>query len=226
MQYQDLNITKFPQSGFHIQTSKELNIYIDPFRLPQDHPKADVLLISHEHFDHFDPASIAKIVQSSTQIFTTQLVAEQFTDYTEQITVLEPSSKQQPVKVNTELALTTRPAYNVDKFKEPGKPFHPPENKGLGFVLSIGAERATKIYHMGDTDFLGAEQQEADVDILMLPVSGTFVMTAQEAATACNTIKPQLAIPMHYDAGIVGSEDNAQQFVASVQTQVKILTAN
>jgi L-ascorbate metabolism protein UlaG (beta-lactamase superfamily) len=113
------------------------------------------------------------------------------------------------------------PAYNVNKFRSPGNPFHPKADGKVGFILGIGGVR---FYHAGDTDEIPEMAGAKGVDVALLPVSGTYVMTAEEAAKACNAIQPKLAIPMHY-AAIVGSAVDAEAFRKAVKCRVEILTA-
>ena len=111
------------------------------------------------------------------------------------------------------------PAYNTDKWRSPGVPFHPKENAMIGFVLSIDGKR---IYHAGDTDLIAEMNNLKNIDIALLPVSGTYVMTALEAVEACKLIHPKLAIPMHYGA-IVGTESDARTFKERAPCRVEII---
>jgi L-ascorbate metabolism protein UlaG (beta-lactamase superfamily) len=111
------------------------------------------------------------------------------------------------------------PAYNVNKFREPGKAFHPKGESRLGFVVEMDG---TTVYHAADSDLI-PEMQHIKCDIALLPVSGTYVMTAEEAAQAVAAIKPKIAVPMHYGA-IVGSSSDAEKFKSLVKDcQVEIL---
>jgi len=109
-------------------------------------------------------------------------------------------------------------SYNINKFKEPGLVFHPREDGKLGFVIDFGG---VKVYHSGDTDDI-PEMANIRADIALLPVSGTYVMTADEAAKAVMKIEPKLAIPMHYGT-IVGSKADAQRFKDLASCDVQIL---
>jgi L-ascorbate metabolism protein UlaG (beta-lactamase superfamily) len=107
----------------------------------------------------------------------------------------------------------------VNKFREPGRVFHPKEDKKLGFVFQMDG---TRVYFAGDTDFI-PEMKSITCDIALLPVSGTYVMTAEEAAEATEAIKPKIVVPMHY-AAIVGTEGDAQEFKSLVKNcQVEII---
>jgi L-ascorbate metabolism protein UlaG (beta-lactamase superfamily) len=111
------------------------------------------------------------------------------------------------------------PAYNVDKFRAPGRPFHPKEALHNGYLLEVGDER---LYFAGDTDFI-PEMAEIVCDVALLPVSGTYVMTAEEAAQAAAMIAPRVAVPMHYGAGIVGTNEDAERFKELCSGEVRIM---
>ena len=106
----------------------------------------------------------------------------------------------------------------MNKFREPGKVFHPKEDGKLGFVLAV---KGVRIYHAGDTDHI-PEMKNIRADIAFLPVSGTYVMTAQEAAEAAASINPKMAITMHFGE-VVGSETDAESFKKLVKCEVKVL---
>ena len=117
-----------------------------------------------------------------------------------------------------DVSVETVPAYNLNKFRSPGQPFHSKQEEMLGFIVTINDVR---IYHAGDTDSI-PEMEGMNVDIACLPVSGTYVMTAEEAAEAAGRIKPKIAIPMHYGS-IVGDESDAERFKKLAACQVVIL---
>jgi L-ascorbate metabolism protein UlaG (beta-lactamase superfamily) len=128
---------------------------------------------------------------------------------------LEPGDQCSVEKVEIEAV----PAYNLNKFREPGQVFHPQKDKKLGFVFQMDG---TRVYFAGDTDVI-PEMKSIRCDIALLPVSGTYVMTAEEAAEAVAEIKPKIAVPMHYGA-IVGSDSDAQKFKSLVKNcQVEII---
>lgn len=183
----------------------ELTIYIDPWKLPPNPPKADIILITHEHYDHCSPEDVAKIQKADTVIVTIPAAAKKLKG---EVKTVKPWDKITVKGIEVE----TVPAYNLDK------PFHPKEAGHVGFIVNFGGKR---IYHAGDTDFI-PEMKNLKVDIALLPVSGTYVMTADEAAKAADAIKPQVAIPMHYGE-IVGSEKDAQRFKELTSVQVVIL---
>ena len=194
-------------------SSDQTVIYTDPFRLAEGADKADVILITHDHFDHCSPEDVAKIQKADTVIVTTASAAAKLKG---NIEVVRPGSKLQVKGIPIEVTW----AYNVNKFRNPGEPFHPRGPNFVGFIFTAGGKR---IYLAGDTDLI-PEMNGIDVDIALLPVSGTYVMTADEAIQAANTaITAKVYIPMHYNA-IVGTDADAKKFAAGVQRgRVEIL---
>jgi len=188
-----------------------LVIYIDPWRLHGDPPKADLILITHDHRDHCSPEDVAKIQQADTVIVT---VAEAAAQLSGQIELVKPGDEV----IVKGVPVRAVPAYNVNKFRSPGIPFHPKEKNYVGFILTVEGER---IYHTGDSDHI-PEMASLEMDIALLPVSGTYVMTVEEAVGAAAAIQPRLAIPMHVGAGI-GTEDMAEQFKARASVPVEVL---
>jgi len=151
-------------------------VLVDPFQISAAKP-ADLILISHDHFDHNSPEDVAKVQKKDSVIVTD--------------------------------------AASAKKLK---KEFHPKAAGMLSFVFKLDGVR---YYHAGDTDFI-PEMKQLDVDIAFLPVSGTYVMTAEEAVQAAKAIKPKIAIPMHYGA-IVGSEDDAKKFKKALDGQIDVV---
>jgi L-ascorbate metabolism protein UlaG (beta-lactamase superfamily) len=194
-------------SAFRIEDGA-LQIYIDPFRLPANAPKADVVFITHTHYDHFSPEDIAKIRKERTVFVAPATVASQFG---------EKAVGVVPGKTYTigKLKVAAVPAYNLDK------KFHPKENKWVGYSITLSDGR--KIYHAGDTDFI-PEMREIHTDIALLPCGGTYTMTAKQAAEAANIFKPTLLIPMHYGS-IVGSVADAETVKKLFQGETALLSA-
>ncbi len=188
--------------AFRINYTK--TIYIDPFKISGGE-KADFILITHEHFDHCSPEDINKVVKNDTIIFVTPDCLSRMSRYVKdgKTVVVSPGQK---IKIATDIILEAVPAYNTNKFRSPGMPFHPKGNDWVGYILHLGK---TKIYHAGDTDFI-PEMRNIDVDIAMLPVSGTYVMTADEAIRAAKEMKAKYIIPMHYGE-VVGSPEDAEK---------------
>lgn len=212
-EYKGVKITWLGHDGFRIQNSQ--TIYVDPFKIEGAGPKADIVLISHEHFDHCSIDDLKKIVGPNTTIIAHHQSKDELSKLkSKEIKIMKPGDK---TKIGA-LEVEAVPAYNVNKFREPGKVFHPKEDGKLGFVLTVNGIR---IYHAGDTDHI-PEMKATHPEIALLPVSGTYVMTVQEAAEATAAINPKLVIPMHYGA-IVGERKDAEAFQKLVKCEVKIL---
>ncbi|MGQ9668315.1 MAG: MBL fold metallo-hydrolase, partial [Anaerolineae bacterium] len=171
--------------AFRIDADKV--IYIDPYQLEAGEPKADIILITHDHFDHYSPDDVKKLRKAGTTVVSIAAVTKKVRGAA--VETVSPGDKVTVQGVDIEAV----PAYNVDK------QFHPKSAGHVGFIITVDGVR---IYHAGDTDFI-PEMANFRVDIALLPVSGTYVMTAEEAVRAAGAIKPKLAIPMHYGA-IVG----------------------
>jgi L-ascorbate metabolism protein UlaG (beta-lactamase superfamily) len=177
--------------------------------------------LTHEHFDHLSLEDLEKVIAPGTTILASPLCKEGLQKVkVKEMSFLDPGGRFTVGTPNTgEVQVEAVPAYNVNKFREPGKAFHPKGEKRLGFLIKMDG---TTVYHAGDTDLI-PEMKSIKCDIALLPVSGTYVMTAEEAAEAVAVLKPKVAVPMHYGA-IVGSDGDAQKFKALVKDcQVEIV---
>jgi L-ascorbate metabolism protein UlaG (beta-lactamase superfamily) len=182
-------------------------IYTDPFKLEAGGDKADIILITHDHFDHCVPEDVAKIQKEDTVVVTTAPCAGKLRG---DIKVVRPGSRVEVKGITIEATW----AYNINKFRNPGEPFHPKSEDFVGFIITTtGGER---IYLAGDTDLI-PEMDGIEVDVALLPVSGTYVMTADEAIEAANTrVKAKTCIPMHYES-ICGTIEDAKRFEQGVK---------
>ncbi len=187
-------------------------IYIDPYQLGEENLEGDLILISHDHHDHCSPEDVARIQGEDTVIVTVSSARAKLSG---DVRVVEPGSSLTVKGVDVEAVS----AYNVNKFRRPGEPFHPKEAGYVGFVITVEGKR---IYHAGDTDPIPEMEDLEAIDIALLPVSGTYVMTVEEAVEAVETIRPQIAVPMHVGRGI-GSLDAAQAFKEQAPVDVVVL---
>lgn len=185
-------------------------IYIDPWRISGG-PKADLILITHDHPDHCSPGDVEKIRGPRTTVVTVAAAAAKLPP---PVTVVKPGDRLTVQGI----PMTVVKAYNVNKFRSPGVLFHPKEAGYAGYVLTVSG---VTIYHAGDSDPI-PEMASLKVDIALLPVSGIYVMTADEAAGVADQIRPALAIPMHIGRGI-GSMEDAKRFKKAASVPVKIL---
>ena len=204
MKIENLELTWTGHSSFLIKNSR--TIYIDPYNIKENSEKADIILITHSHYDHCSIADIKKIIKEGTKIVLTA-------DAQSNITRFKIPVKIEIVEPNNELSLgnvkiSTIPAYNL------GKSFHQRQENWVGYLIKIDN---VLIYHAGDTDLIPEMQkltgykQSGKTFVALLPVGGRFTMSPEEAAEAAKLIKPSLAIPMHYGS-IVGTSDDAKEF--------------
>jgi len=176
-------------------------IYFDPWKLPPGSPVADVILVSHDHYDHLSAGDVKKVSGPKTTVIANPSAAAKLKG----ARVIRPGEKITVGQVTVEAV----PAYNVNKFRSPGVVFHPKTAEHVGYIVTVGGER---LYHAGDTDHI-PEMSGLKCDVALLPVSGTYVMTADEAAGAAAAIKPRVAVPMHYgDQDVVGTLADAERF--------------
>ena len=219
-EHEDIQISWTGHDGFKIKgtnsQNNQLTVYIDPYQLPskyQNQNDADVVLLTHDHFDHLSIDDLKQIINSNTSIISaTECVNKLAGLKLKEISGIKPGEKT----TTRGLEIEAVPAYNTNK------KFHPKSDGKVGFVLIMNEKR---IYHAGDTDLI-PEMESVDPDIALVPVSGTYVMNAEEAANAVNElIRPKkVVIPMHYNA-IVGTEEDAKKFKNLVNVcKVEILS--
>jgi L-ascorbate metabolism protein UlaG (beta-lactamase superfamily) len=185
-------------------------IYIDPFKLGKAET-ADIILITHSHYDHCSIEDLQKISTPKTVILATvdcQSSLQGKVDSRDTV-LMTPGKMITMGNIDVEAV----PAYNTNK------KFHPKENEWVGYVVDINSKR---IYHAGDTDVIKEMSKLNKIDVALMPVSGTYVMTAQEAAKAVESFKPKLAVPMHYGT-IIGDHSNAEEFKKLSKVPVEIL---
>jgi L-ascorbate metabolism protein UlaG (beta-lactamase superfamily) len=206
MKILNLDIQRIAHDTFRIAGSRR--IYMDPFKVAKS-DEADIVLITHEHFDHLSMEDLNRVCTPATTIVASSNCRKGLADVkVKEKRFLDPGGKTKVGDVDIEAVA----AYNITKFREPGKVFHPKEYGGVGFVVKLDG---TTVYHAGDTDHI-PEMKSVRCDIALLPVSGTYVMTAEEAAAAAADVNPKFAVPMHYGA-IVGGEGDAKKFKSLVK---------
>ncbi len=193
----------FGHDAFSLKAAGQTVVF-DPYQMDEA-LSADVVLITHPHYDHCSPIDVAKVSRPDTVIVTE---AESARKLKGDVRIVAPGDKI----VLGHMAIEAVPAYNV------GKKFHPRSKNWLGFVLTVDG---TRIYHAGDTDLI-PEMEAIRCDVALLPVSGTYVMTADEAVAAARRIRPQLAIPMHYGT-LVGSRADAERFKAGLEGVCEVM---
>jgi L-ascorbate metabolism protein UlaG (beta-lactamase superfamily) len=204
------NIHWLGHDSFRLDGSS--TVYIDPWKLSADAPPADLVLVTHDHYDHFSPDDIARLSTPRTTLIGPASVTAKV-DGVAAVTLC--AGETATVGGVTVAAVA---AYNVDKFRQPGEVFHPRAAGGLGYIVELDGRR---IYHAGDTDAI-PEMRDVRCDVALLPVSGTYVMTAAEAAEACRMISAAAVVPMHF-GDIVGTAADAARFEGLCGIPVTVL---
>lgn len=199
--FSSITIEKFPQSAFRIESAGK-HTYIDPFRIPDGSPKADAILITHSHGDHLELESIEKIATDKTEFVASGDVALQLQELG-----YENTSAAIPGSSGRILNTPYRafPAYNTEKS------FHPRQNYWIGYQLEFPQLR---VVHLGDSDPISEyDELEKQMDVLMVPISGHYVMNPMQAVEVINILEPKKIIPMHHDAGIIGNLEQVEVLV-------------
>lgn len=192
-------------------------IYFDPWQLhavgKQRLPVAGLILVSHEHGDHCSPDDVEMVSGPDTVVVASTSAVGKLSG----ARAISPGDRLNVAGVEVEAVR----AYNVNKFRAPGVPFHAREADHVGYVVTVDGVR---LYFAGDTDHI-PEMADIACDVALLPVSGTYVMTVEEAVEAARTLQPQVVVPMHYGAGI-GTADDGPRFAELYAGEVILLEAN
>jgi len=184
-------------------------IYIDPYNIGETYGDADIIFITHSHYDHFSEEDILKVKKESTKIVITEDLHQKTIELgfiEEDIITVKPNAEHQVGKIK----FTTVSSYNVNKN------FHPKENNWVGYIIEINN---VKYYIAGDTD-INEENKNVECDVAFLPVGGTYTMTADEAAELANIIQPKIVVPIHYGS-IVGAQADAEKFKENLNPEIQ-----
>lgn len=184
-----------------IRMNKEKMIYIDPYHIEKNYNDADMIFITHDHYDHYSEEDIDKVRKNNTifivpENLLNKLIKKGIND--ENIITLDPGDAENIDGIKVEAIHS----YNIDK------PFHPKENNWLGYVIEIDGVR---YYIAGDTD-ITEENKNIKCDVAFVPVGGKYTMNFSEAAQLINIIKPKIAVPIHYGS-VVGTKQDATDFI-------------
>lgn len=193
-----------------IKFNKEEVIYFDPFKIEKNYNDANVIFITHDHYDHYSEEDIDKVIKERTIIVApedmlTKLLKKGFER--ENILLVEPNEKYRVRGIEFQ----TIPAYNVNK------QFHPKANEWVGYLIEL---EGITYYIAGDTD-ITEENKKVNCDVAFVPVGGTFTMDYKEAAELINEIKPKIAVPTHYGS-IVGEKSDGVSFSKLVSPEIKV----
>ena len=192
-----------------IRINKEKTIYIDPFKIDRNYNDADIVFITHDHYDHYSEEDIDKVINENTTIIIpdellTKLLRKGINKNA--IITVEPNKNYMVQGIKFE----TISAYNTNKT------FHPKENGWVGYIIIINGIR---YYIAGDTD-ITEENKQVKCDVAFVPVGGTYTMDFKEAAQLINEIQPKIAVPIHYGS-IVGTEQDAIDFIRLLHPEIK-----
>lgn len=192
-----------------IRIEGEPIIYFDPFRIKKERNDADIVLITHAHYDHFSPEDIEKICHDETVFVMPKSMEQEVGKYgfTEENTIFMEAGDETSVEG---ILIEAVPSYNVDK------PMHPKENGWLGYIVTV---EDTTIYVSGDCD---AMSEEIVCDIAMIPIGGTYTMNVSEAVAWINQMKPKVVIPTHYGT-LVGVSEDADEFEPLVEKTIRVV---
>ena len=192
-----------------IRINKEKTIYIDPFKIDRNYNDADIVFITHDHFDHYSEEDIDKVINENTTIIIpeellTKLLRKGINKNA--IITVEPNKNYMVQGIKFE----TISAYNTNKT------FHPKENGWVGYIIEI---KGVRYYIAGDTD-ITEENRRVKCDVAFVPVGGTKTMNYSEAAELVNIIKPKIAVPIHYGS-VVGTKQDATNFIKLLHSSIK-----
>ena len=192
-----------------IRINKERIIYIDPFKINKNYNDADIIFITHDHYDHYSEEDIDKVIgENTTIVIPEELLTKLLKKGIQKsaIITVEPNKEYMIQGIKFE----TIPAYNTNKA------FHPKENEWVGYVIEI---QGSKYYIAGDTD-ITEENKKVKCDIAFVPVGGTYTMDFKEAAQLINEIQPKIAVPIHYGS-VVGTKQDATDFIKLLHPNIK-----
>ena len=192
-----------------IKIGKNKIIYIDPFNIEKNYNDADIIFITHSHYDHYSEKDIEKVRKENTFFIVPEDVKDELLHKgisNEKIISVKPNQTGEILGINFEAI----PAYNVNK------KFHPKGNNWVGYIIVIDGVR---YYIAGDTD-INEDNLKVQCDVCLVPVGGTYTMDYKEAAQFVNQIKPKIAVPIHYGS-IVGTLNDAEQFISLLDENIE-----
>lgn len=181
----DITIKWLSHASFQISIEGKI-VYVDLEEKSSISKKADIILITHSHFDHCHPAKVDEALKENTVIIAPEDCSSKLN---RNVKTLRPGEEETYGKIK----IRAVEAYNHKRFRSPGNPYHP---KGFGVGYLIEANGKT-IYHAGDTDFIPEMNNLGKIDVAMIPSGGTYTMDNSDAAEATLAINPKIVIPMH-----------------------------
>ena len=195
------------RSSIRIEGTKVL--YFDPFKITKDKHDADIIFITHEHYDHFSPEDIKKISNENTILIAPysmkQIVIEEVGKIVGETKFAKVEDSGTNLMIDSVLIKWVR-AYNIDK------PFHTKESGWIGYVVTLDGETC---FVTGDTD-ANEDNVNVECDILLVPCGGKYTFNTEEAAEFTYKIRPRKVIPTHY-TDMVGESEIGEMFKCATQ---------
>ena len=194
-----------------IRIQGERIIYFDPYQITEESHDADMIFITHDHYDHFDPASVEKVLKEDTIMVIPGSSFDAWSDSGLIVTQVLQMNPGEKIDMGW-IVIETLPAYNLRKH------FHPRKKNWLGYLVTMEERR---IYVAGDTDVTD-ENRQVRCDIALVPIGGTYTMDAKKAAELINAIHPEIAVPTHF-GNIVGNPEDAMTFAKIVDADIQVV---
>lgn len=196
--FKGVEIEHLTHAAFRVEGSGTV-LYIDPFKVSEQRRDGDVIVCTHDHYDHCSPEDVKKVIKTEGIVVAAENCVKKLKGFRNEVKPVKPGDEV----IIKGCRIRAVPAYNVNK------PYHPREYGGIGVVVELAGVR---LYHTGDSDLVSEMRDlRGLIDVVLIPVSGVYVMSVEEAVEAVKIIQPALAIPMHYGA-IVGSASDAEKF--------------
>jgi L-ascorbate metabolism protein UlaG (beta-lactamase superfamily) len=190
-----------------IRFERDKVIYIDPFKIDGAPKDADIIFCTHDHFDHLSPGDIKKVMKPGATLVVPKKKAKKFKKYElSEVIGVEPFNEYEAQGIK----FRTVPSYNLEK------KFHKKKKNWVGYIIDVDE---ASYYFAGDTDYI-PEMDEIEADVVFLPVGGTYTMNAEEAAKAANSIKPKVAVPIHFGT-VVGTREDAETFAKNLDQSIQ-----
>jgi len=214
----EVTVCRYYQSAIRINWLENF-IYIDPVKLPDNQPLADIVFLTHPHKDHFQVEDIKKILKQETVLVAPESMQSELAEFAHQKIFVKPdANKTIDILVNQKkVGFEVIPAYNINKFRSENELFHPKENLWVGYLIYLGV---MSVYHMGDTD---AHNEIPSTDyrtLWLIPVGGKCLMTGKEAADLAARCGAETFIPIHYDSAEAGQKE-LNEFVENIDPNVQ-----
>ena len=190
-----------------IKMTGQKTIYFDPYQLMEEYHDADIIFITHDHYDHYEESSIKNAMTDKTILVVPTSLEEQARTLSTNLILVEPNKTY----TIDDILVDVIPSYNTNK------DFHPKDKNYVGYNITIDD---TKYYVMGDTDRT-SEADSVQTDICLVPIGGTYTMNVDEAVAYINDLKPKKVIPIHYGT-VAGDKSFGNTFKEKINNEIKV----